>query len=238
MIQTSEIRAYIDKIVAGIALSDDEQVNSSDGLIYCKNCGEPRQVLLPGRLGRPAFLPSCLCSCQLEQQRRQAEESEQNQRMERIRRRKSRGMQDSNLYSFTFANDNGTNPLMAKARAYVEHWQPNENVGLLLFGDVGTGKSFFAGCIANALLEKDVPVLMTNFPRLLLQMSAAQGMERCDFVDSLNDFALLIIDDLGAERGTEYVLEQMFQIIDSRWRSRKSMIITTNLTLGEIKKPA
>ncbi len=52
---------------------------------------------------------------------------------------------------------------MKKARAYVAHW--NEaylyNTGLLLFGDVGTGKSFFAGCIANALLDQNTPVLMT-----------------------------------------------------------------------------
>ena len=55
---------------------------------------------------------------------------------------------------------------MDKARAYVENWKEayKNNTGLLLFGDVGTGKSFFAGCIANALLDRDVPVLMTNFP--------------------------------------------------------------------------
>ena len=57
---------------------------------------------------------------------------------------------------------------MDKARAYVENWKEayKNNPGLLLFGDVGTGKSFFAGCIANALLDRDVPVLMTNFPTI------------------------------------------------------------------------
>lgn len=57
---------------------------------------------------------------------------------------------------------------MDKARAYVENWKEayKNNTGLLLFGDVGTGKSFFAGCIANALLDRDVPVLMTNFPTI------------------------------------------------------------------------
>ena len=45
------------------------------------------------------------------------------------------------------------------------------NTGLLLFGDVGTGKSFFAGCIANALLDRDVPVLMTNFPTILNRLT-------------------------------------------------------------------
>ena len=83
--------------------------------------------------------------------------------------RKAQGLQDRYLYDYTFANDNGQNPLMDKACAYVENWKEayKNNTGLLLFGDVGTGKSFFAGCIANALLDRDVPVLMTNFPTIL-----------------------------------------------------------------------
>lgn len=159
--------------------------------------------------------------------------------MERIRRRKARGLGDISLYGCTFANDSGTSPIMHKARAYVEHWDiaRQNNVGLLLFGAVGTGKSFFAGCIANALLERDIPVLMTSFPRLLNQMSGLSHEEKCTFVDSLNDFELLIVDDLGVERNTEYVMEQMFQIVDERYRSRKPLIVTTNLTLKEMKNP-
>ena len=67
-------------------------------------------------------------------------------------------MQDRYLYDYTFANDNGKNPLMDKARAYVENWKEayKNNTSLLLFGDVGTDKSFFAGCIANALLDRDI----------------------------------------------------------------------------------
>ena len=49
---------------------------------------------------------------------------------------------------------------MAKVRTYADHWPEafKCNVGLLLFGDVGTGKSFAAGCVANALLDRDIPV--------------------------------------------------------------------------------
>ena len=65
----------------------------------------------------------------------------------------------------------------------MEHWEDaaRKNIGLLLFGDVGTGKSFLAGCIANALLEQDVPVLMTNFPTILNRMTGLFGSERADF---------------------------------------------------------
>ena len=159
--------------------------------------------------------------------------------MERIRRRKTQGLQDRYLYGYTFANDNGGNPVMAKAHAYVDHWPQafKRNIGLLLFGDVGTGKSFLAGCIANALLDRDVPVLMTNFPSILSRLCGTFGEDRTAFLDSLGDYDLLIIDDLGVERNTEYALEQMFSIIDSRYRCNKPLIVTTNLKLGELKHP-
>ena len=153
---------------------------------------------------------------------------------------KAHGLQDRRLYDCTFANDNGKTPgLTAKAKRYVEHWEDaaRKNIGLLLFGDVGTGKSFLAGCIANALLEQDVPVLMTNFPTILNRMTGLFGSERADFLASLNAYDLLILDDLGAERGTEYALEQVFAVIDARYRSRKPLVVTTNLTLDALKHP-
>ena len=66
---------------------------------------------------------------------------------------------------------------MAKAYAYVGHWPQafKRNIGLLLFGDVGTGKSFAVGCIANALLDRDVPVLMTNLPTILARLCGTFG---------------------------------------------------------------
>ena len=58
-----------------------------------------------------------------------------------------------------------------------------------------------------------------------------------DIVDKLCRYPLLVIDDFGMERGTEYALEQIYNIVDSRYRSRKPLIVTTNLTLNEIQHP-
>lgn len=76
--------------------------------------------------------------------------------MNLIRSLKISGLQDPMLRDYTFNNDSSSDPIMGKARKYVEHWQEcyENNIGLLLFGSVGTGKTFFAGCIANALLEQ------------------------------------------------------------------------------------
>ena len=220
-------------------IREDEYLDPTDGLIHCRKCGGPRQAVIPDPFKGGSFKPRCVCSCQQEAERRRRVAEERRQRMERIRRRKAQGLQDRYLYGYTFANDNGKNPAMAKAHAYVDHWPQafKRNIGLLLFGDVGTGKSFAAGCIANALLDQDVPVLMTNFPTILACLCGTFGEDRTDFLDSLGDYDLLIIDDLGAERNTEYALEQMFSIIDSRYRCNKPLIVTTNLKLDELKRP-
>ena len=136
------------------------------------------------------------------------------------------------MLNWTFENDNGRSPQMHHAHRYVEQWQTMraENLGLLLWGGVGTGKSFLAGCIANALIEQEVPVRMTNFARILNELNRSFS-GRNEVVDKLCRYPLLIIDDFGMERGTEYALEQIYSIVDSRYRSRKPLIVTTNLTL-------
>ena len=225
--------------VVQMELAGDEYIDPADGLIHCKKCGGQRQTVVPC-FGKPGyFMPRCICQCQREAEEQRKAAEERQRRMERIKRRKAQGLQDRYLYDYTFANDNGQNPLMDKARAYVENWKEayRNNTGLLLFGDVGTGKSFFAGCIANALLDRDVPVLMTNFPTILNRLTGMFSEDRSEFIASFDEYDLLIIDDLGVERSTEYAMEQMFFVIDSRYRSRRPMIITTNLKLAELKNP-
>ena len=221
-------------------IREDEYLDPADGLLHCRKCRGPRQAVIADPFKQGSFIkPRCVCPCQQEREHRRKEAEERRQRMERIKRRKAQGLQDRYLYEYTFAHDNGENPVMAKARAYVDHWPEalKRNVGLLLFGDVGTGKSFVAGCIANALLDRDIPVLMTNFPTILARLSGTFGKDRADFLANLGDYDLLIIDDLGAERNTDYAMEQMFSIVDSRYRSGKPMIVTTNLKLDELKHP-
>jgi DNA replication protein DnaC len=108
------------------------------------------------------------------------------------------------------------------------------NQGLLLYGDVGTGKTFSSACIANALLDKKIPVVMTSFVKLL---EKTRGFDEDDesIIRQLNKAKLLVIDDLGAERGSDYALEKVYDIVDSRYRANLPMILTTNLDLEEMK---
>ncbi len=109
---------------------------------------------------------------------------------------------------------------------YVESWETMqaENIGYLFWGGVGTGKKLpFAACIANALMEK--------------RGCRASFAGRNEYISRLCSFPLLILDDFGMERGTEYGLEQVYSVIDSRYRSGKPLIATTNLTLEELQHP-
>ena len=120
----------------------------------------------------------------------------------------------------------------------MEHWEDMKagNIGYLLWGSVGTGKSYLAGCIANALMEKEISVKMTNFAIILGDLAATfEG--RNEYISNLCRYPLLILDDFGMERGTEYGLEQVYNVIDSRYRSGKPLIVTTNLTLTELQNP-
>ena len=178
------------------------------------------------------------CICQRTEREQQEALINQQKHIDLVRRLKAEGFSDPAMLDWTFENDNGRSPQMHHAHRYVEQWQTmrTENLGLLLWGGVGTGKSFLAGCIANALMEQEVPVRMTNFARILNELNSSFS-GRNDVVDKLCRYPLLIIDDFGMERGTEYALEQIYNIVDSRYRSRKPLIVTTNLSLTELQNP-
>lgn len=227
----------LDERLAPKPLLEDEYRNEADGLIYCSKCRTPRQHRI--QLKDRVLLPTVRCRCQQETYEKEEAERKKQEFLMQVSRLKANGLQDKSLRGYTFANDKGYNPEIRKAHDYVAHWEEMKakSLGLLLWGDVGTGKSFFAGCIANALLEKGIPVLMTNFSRILNTLTGMYSDDRNQFIDSLNKYSLLIIDDLGIERGTEFSLEQVFNVIDSRYRSKKPMIVTTNLTLDELNHP-
>lgn len=233
----TQLSESIGKMFSDRDLQEDEYRNEADNLIYCAKCNTPRQYHV-AVLGKEMIVP-VPCRCQKEQHDKEEAERKQREFMEQVSRLKSNGLQDKALREYTFANNKGYNPEIQKAHDYVAHWEEMKakSIGLLLWGDVGTGKSFFAGCIANALLEQGIPVLMTNFSRILNSLSGMYSDEKNQFIDSLNRYSLLIIDDLGIERSTEFALEHVFNIIDSRYRSKLPLIVTTNMTLDELKHP-
>lgn len=234
---TETIQTAMDRLMT-ISVEPQDYV-AEDGLLYCGSCNTPKEAFFPngrklfGRDRHPAE-----CQCRQEARKKQEEEERARLHHENVRRLKLQGFTDWAMQHWTFENDHGQNPQMHLAQRYVDYWPEmrGKNVGLLLWGGVGTGKSFMAGCIANALMEQEVAVYMTNFARIMNELNNAFS-GRNEVVDRLCGYPLLVIDDFGMERGTEYALEQIYNIIDSRYRSRKPLIVTTNLTLTELKNP-
>ena len=208
-----------------------------DGLLYCGKCRTPKQFRMDAPPLEGRLLPHP-CRCEQERLDREAAEQEARRHHQAVADLKRRGFTDPAMRGWTFANDNGKCPQMKHAHFYVENWtaMQEENIGYLLWGGVGTGKSYFSGCIANALMEQEVAVRMTNFALILNDLTASfKG--RNEYIARLCRAPLLILDDFGMERGTEYGLEQVYNVVDSRYRSRRPLIVTTNLSLQDLQHP-
>lgn len=205
-----------------------------DGLLYCGKCHTAKQIEVKG-LGR-VYKTYCLCKCEAEKREAEEKKIEQELRLLRIARLREAGFFDATLKTWTFAKDDMANQKISEiVRRYVEHFceMKSKGKGLLLYGPVDTGKTFMSACIANALIDKGYPCLVTNFPRLINIISDIKNKQ--DYIDGLNQYDLLVIDDLASERDTEYMSEIVMNVIDTRYRSGKPLIVTTNLTATELK---
>ena len=129
---------------------------------------------------------------------------------------------------------------LAKAKQYAENWDSfkRDEIGLLLFGNVGTGKSYAAGCIANALIDRLESVLFVGMSDVVNRMQGNFGTDRDHYMKSLMRPDLLILDDLGAERNTSFGKERVFDVVDKRLLTGEPMIVTTNIPLSVMKQAA
>lgn len=138
--------------------------------------------------------------------------------------------------NMTFDKDDRPEHLLSKAaRAYAENFQPAlEQHGIMFTGNVGTGKTFYACCIANAVIDRGYSALVTTLQPLIRELrnydTAEQALRRIRQVD------LLVLDDLGSTALNDYTTDKIFEIVDERYRSGKPLIVTTNLNPDEAWK--
>lgn len=208
-----------------------------DGLLYCGECHEPKEFKFEFA-GKTKIVP-CLCKCQVLTRKQDEERRQLESKQREIDEARRLGFPDKELLKYTFAADDRKNAKLSDVmQKYVDQFKEfkEKGKGLLLYGGVETGKTFFACCIANALIDNGYSCLATNFSRIANTVWDIENKQ--GYYDKLNSFDLLVLDDLGVERNTDYMQEIVFNIVDGRDRSGLPMIITTNLTLDEIKKPS
>lgn len=215
----------------------DKEYMGEDGLIHCAVCHEPVQQRIEDcKLIFPDGIAPAECRCMRERRLKHEEEEKRRKAEERIAELQRWGFSDPAYMRHIFEQDKGYNPAARKAAEwYVEtyHERRSKGEGLMFMGDTGTGKTFYACCIANALIKKGVPVWVTTMQPLLRK---AGDFSTADSVfNQIKTAELLILDDFGTSQNGARNLDLLFEIIDTRERSGLPLIITTNLAPSDFK---
>jgi DNA replication protein DnaC len=199
----------------------------SKGLKRCKVCNALKEI----RMGSGRVQP-CICKC---------EEAEDKAQAERIRLEGIKSVNKSKAWAVgtatatqaaTFRNDNGKTPqLMEYCRKYADEFSTS-SPWLVLWGNVGAGKSYAAAAICNEILEHGYSVRFTTLTQFERELFSTQ--DKAGAYAELRRVDLLVLDDLGISRATPYMNEIMFTVVDERLRTGKPMIVTTNMSRDEM----
>lgn len=223
-------------LIEGVRYSfDPETEYMKDGHSYCKTCHERKDGEVKSLMDMK-FIFKNNCKCDRERLEKQ-KQREKEQEIERLKRSCFISMSQ---WAYTFANYRGEkDKSYIIAKNYVKEYEQmkKENIGLLFCGTVGSGKTYLACCIANALIEEYmIRVKIRNFAQIIndLQKSGFD-LDKNEYIEALTNVSVLILDDLGIERDTSYAKEQVYNIVNSRYLKQKPTIFTTNLPYEKIQ---
>ena len=231
----------IEKLVGDIPnISTDEGsfYIGDDGLKHCSICNDPLEAKIHWPWGDTT--ESCMCKCMSDAYKADmaALKTEatglQIMRYTDINRRLNPSISD-----MTFEKDNGSQPKLSFCREYAKNFEDKmkRGFGLILLGSCGTGKTFGAGCILNSVLAQGHRALMISIEKIAEQAEEAGFEGKGEYFDDLMNIPLLILDDLGTARETEYMMEITNRVVSDRDKSMKPLIVTTNISYEDIKNP-
>ena len=214
---------------------DPEKEYIKDGHAYCKVCHEQKDGKPIPMLNKPMIFKMA-CKCDRD---RVAKEKERAKQID-IERLKSSCFNSIIQWAYTFENYQGEeNQSLIIAKNFVKDYEQmkKENIGLLFYGSVGSGKTYLACCIANALIEDyQIGVKIRNFAQIINEMQKGGfDFDKNAYIESLVNTSVLILDDLGIERDTSYAKEQVYNIVNNRYLKQKPTIFTTNLSYDTIQ---
>lgn len=219
---------------------------SEDGKTRCKKCGEV--VRSVKYFKSPAMLQAypegletwSICKCKEEERKAVKAELKRLEKMAEIPNARREAFNTPELAKLTFRAD--TSPKTEQGqltRRWVAHYEANKEKNnlkwLFFYGGCGTGKTFYAACIANAMIDRGYTVKMVTVAEIAAEIFSAQ--DKVSAYNKYNSYEILIIDDLGAECQTDYMLDIVYTVVNNRYNARKPMIITSNMTTAETGNP-
>ncbi|WP_287586952.1 ATP-binding protein [Mogibacterium sp.] len=223
-------------LIEGVRYSfDPETEYMKDGHAYCKTCHERKDGEVRSLMDMK-FIFKNNCKCDSER----FEKQKQREKEQEIERLKKSCFISMSQWAYTFDNyKSEKDKSYIIAKNYVKEYEQmkKENIGLLFCGTVGSGKTYLACCIANALIEEYmIRVKIRNFAQIIndLQKSGFD-LDKNEYIEALTNVSVLILDDLGIERDTSYAKEQVYNIVNSRYLKQKPTIFTTNLPYEKIQ---
>lgn len=186
------------------------------------------------------FQPKCNCLKIIEEEKLKEKEKKREREIinSKIKRYRDVSLIDTKFLKSRFENDIYGDKYLKFAKRYAKRVveDNNFNRGIVFIGDSGTGKTFTSSCIANYLMDNGKTVLVINFGLYLNRVKREWAEAENDILNFVKLCDLLVIDDFGGERNTEFAIEKAFLLIDTRYRSEKPMIVTTNLSLYQLER--
>lgn len=224
----------------GNPLQPGDYIDPETGLHRCHVCNEYKETFfeIPGVPGfKKVVMCACRCTREQDSARREAL-ARQRAEYEQSQRRYECFGDDLKKAGYTFAaDDRRLATASSTARGYAKDFaqQRKDGKGLLFLGPVGTGKTFYACCIANAVIDAGYSAIVTNFAQIANDLQAT--FDKGGVHKRLLRTDLLVLDDLAAERDTSFMQEIVFQVIEERSAAGKPMILTSNLSPQEFLHP-
>lgn len=211
---------------------EENDYRDEEGYLCCGNCHTRREHLIDFD-GQSCMVPVA-CKCRQEQYDREEAARKKEERIRGIEDTLSdwngQGVAIQVKASFDQDDENSIQ-MTAKIKGYAANFDRayENNLGLMLYGQPGTGKTFYAECVARSLIKDGRFAWMTSIRMLSSAMSQNYGENRNAILNRIKSVDLLILDDFGAERDTSFMAEQVFEIINARYESGKPLMVTTNL---------
>lgn len=210
----------------------------------CEHCNKyiaAITVEVPQLRIKNKILPTCECVVEREEAKiREAQNFAKKREIEKLFSISNLGERFSKSTFESFLDRNGSETVYKVAVKYVKTFKGWNGESLMLWGEPGNGKTHLAAAIVNELSKKGYIVVFQSVPELLQRIRSTFNSENKEnetqIMRALLECDLLILDDIGAEKTTEWVEEKLFNIIDGRYRKELPTLYTSNLEPKELKK--